>query len=393
MDERQTTAEPGPAASARSQPEPRRRRGARIALLVGTCLLGALLVEAGVRLTLGDRIVLFPRYHTGADYGEFKLRRLRANERFHHRSRDGAWEFRINSAGLRNDREFARPKPPGVFRVLCLGDSHTQGYEVRQEHTYAAVLERFLNANGLRAEVINAGVSGFGTAEQVAYLESEGVKWQPDAVVVGFFANDYEDNLKAGLFQLEADGSLKVVKREHLPGVSVQDKLYAVPGAKWLGEHSYAYAHLFNLVWEHHKARLAASARAAVPVESAVATRAADEHESRLAAALLARLGEFCRSRGIKSLVLDLPQTDERLVARASLNAVAHAAAERHCDGVLAYAALLQPYAGVADLHVAHGQRHITEFTHALLGVAAGQRLLAGRAEPRPALPDSGATR
>ena len=389
--EKPTTAEA--VLSARSQPEKRRWRGAQVALLAGACLLATLIVEVGVRLALGDRIVLFPRYHTGADYGEFKLRKLRPSERFHHRSSDGEWEFRINSTGLRNDREFARPKPPGVFRVLCLGDSHTQGYEVRQEHTFAAVLERFLIAHGLRAEVINAGVSGFGTAEQVAYLESEGVKWQPDAVLLGFFANDYEDNLKAGLFQLEADGSLKVVKREHLPGVSLQDKLYSVPGARWLGEHSYAYAHVFNLVWEHQKARLAASARAAIPVESAVATRAADEHETRLTAALLARLGSYCRSQGIKSLVLDLPQTDERVVARASLNPAARAAAQQHCDGVLAYEPLLEAYAGVAELHVAHGQRHITEFTHTLLGVAAGQRLLAWRAETKPGLPGSGGTR
>ncbi|NBR86425.1 MAG: hypothetical protein EBT61_13115 [Verrucomicrobia bacterium] len=310
----------------------RRRLIAQFALLVGAALVAALLVECAVRVMLGDRIVLFPRYHTGADYGEFKLRRLRPGEHFRHHSRDGDWEFRINRAGLRNDREFARPKPAGVYRVLCLGDSHTQGYEVRQEHTFAMVLERFLNAQGLRAEVINAGISGFGTAEEVAYLESEGVKWEPDAVVLGFFANDYEDNLKAGLFELEGGGSLKAVKHEHLPGVSVQDKLYAVPGTRWLGEHS-------------------------------------------------------CRARGIQSLVLDLPQTDERSVARASLNAGARAAVERHCDDLLAYETLLQPYAGAAELHVAHGQRHISEFTHAVFGVAAGQRLMARRAATKAALP------
>ncbi|NDA66636.1 MAG: hypothetical protein EBY09_08345 [Verrucomicrobia bacterium] len=365
----------------------RRRLIAQFALLVGAALVAALLVECAVRVMLGDRIVLFPRYHTGADYGEFKLRRLRPGEHFRHHSRDGDWEFRINRAGLRNDREFARPKPAGVYRVLCLGDSHTQGYEVRQEHTFAMVLERFLNAQGLRAEVINAGISGFGTAEEVAYLESEGVKWEPDAVVLGFFANDYEDNLKAGLFELEGGGSLKAVKHEHLPGVSVQDKLYAVPGTRWLGEHSYAYAHVFNLVWEHYKARLAADARATAPTESAVATRSADDHETRLAAAVLARLGDFCRARGIQSLVLDLPQTDERSVARASLNAGARAAVERHCDDLLAYETLLQPYAGAAELHVAHGQRHISEFTHAVFGVAAGQRLMARRAATKAALP------
>ena len=80
-------------------------------------------------------------------------------------------------------------------------------------------------------------------------------------------------------------------------------------------------------------------------------------------------------------------------MARVSLNPAARAAAQQHCDGVLDYEPLLRAYAGVAELHVAHGQRHITEFTHTLLGVAAGQRLLAWRAETKPGLPGSGGAR
>ena len=39
---------------------------------------------------------------------------------------------------------YAGEKPDGGFRVLSLGDSHTVGFEVRQEHTFSEVLERFL---------------------------------------------------------------------------------------------------------------------------------------------------------------------------------------------------------------------------------------------------------
>ena len=51
----------------------------------------------------------------------------------------------INSEGLR-DREFPLEKPPGVYRVMMLGDSTTFGWGVRQEDTAAKFLEHKLNA-------------------------------------------------------------------------------------------------------------------------------------------------------------------------------------------------------------------------------------------------------
>jgi hypothetical protein len=78
-------------------------------------------------------------------------------------------------------------KPSGVFRVIALGDSTTEGFEVAQNDTYTAVLERYLKKYGVNAEVFNTRTSGFGTAEELLYLENEGIKYNPDAVVLGFF--------------------------------------------------------------------------------------------------------------------------------------------------------------------------------------------------------------
>ncbi len=40
--------------------------------------------EIATRLLFGNQILLFPRYHTSAHYGEFTLRRLRPNYEFRH---------------------------------------------------------------------------------------------------------------------------------------------------------------------------------------------------------------------------------------------------------------------------------------------------------------------
>jgi lysophospholipase L1-like esterase len=101
----------------------------------------------------------------------------------------------INSQGLR-DREYSQAKPPGVFRILMLGDSTTFGWGVREEDTAAKYLERKLNAQlpaGYdKVEVINAGVGNYDTVQEVTYYETRGRAFRPDLVVLVFFINDPE---------------------------------------------------------------------------------------------------------------------------------------------------------------------------------------------------------
>src|SRR5262249_1431354 len=139
-----------------------RRALANCALLVGSILIGLLVAEFGTRLIFGDTIVLFPRYFTAAHYDGLTLRRLIPNSTFWHTSIDGHWEFRTNAQGFRDDEDYTYDKPAGTRRVLVLGDSHTQGFEVRQSSTFAKVLEHRLRVRGVQAQVLNAGISGFG---------------------------------------------------------------------------------------------------------------------------------------------------------------------------------------------------------------------------------------
>lgn len=149
----------------------------------------------------------------------------------------------INSKGLR-DREFAYPKPQGVKRILVLGDSFTCGYGVQAEDTYAKVLERMLNADSSRAgtwEVINAGVGSTGTANQLAFFETEGYRYSPDLVILGFFQNDYTDNVVSRLYTL--DGGL-LTKHDAATTVwrSVQQVVRVIPGYRTI----FARSHLLN---------------------------------------------------------------------------------------------------------------------------------------------------
>jgi len=104
-------------------------------------------------------------------------------------------DVRINSQGLR-DREFTLEKPPGVYRILMLGDSTTFGWGVAADETASKVLERQLNAARLpgydRFEVLNSGVGNYDTVQEVTYYKTLGRDFHPDLVVLVYFINDPE---------------------------------------------------------------------------------------------------------------------------------------------------------------------------------------------------------
>jgi hypothetical protein len=99
-----------------------------------------------------------------------------------------------NSRGYR-DLERAVAKPPGVKRLLSLGDSFAWGASVEFDDTYAQRIARALERRrpGERWEVVQLALPGMNTVEQASQLVEEGMAYGPDAVVLGYVLNDSED--------------------------------------------------------------------------------------------------------------------------------------------------------------------------------------------------------
>lgn len=118
--------------------------------------------------------------------------------------RDGRITYRYNDAGFR-DVNHPLVKPVDITRVLVIGDSVTEGSGVGQDQIFTHYVQDFL---GSRYEVINLGMSGLNTPQEVHLLEVEGLKYEPDAVVLNFVLNDcdfYSELQAAERFQNEKD--------------------------------------------------------------------------------------------------------------------------------------------------------------------------------------------
>lgn len=120
---------------------------------------------------------------------------------------DGNVISRYNSAGFR-DMEHAVGKPAHITRVVVVGDSVTEGSGVRQEELFASYVQTLL---GSRFEIINLGMSGLNTQQEIHIFEVEGMKYEPDIVVINFILNDcdfFSEFRAAERFQEEKDAKI-----------------------------------------------------------------------------------------------------------------------------------------------------------------------------------------
>jgi hypothetical protein len=187
--------EPNSAAEAAPSSSAPRRRWRRLLGVAAATLLLVGLAEGGLALVYhfwpspafrlfysryGRNIIQYlPRC---AVYDPALGYRLRPG-RFTFRNREFAVEFRVNSAGLRDD-EASLTAP----EVIVLGDSIAMGWGVEQDQTFARRLEA---ATGWR--VLNAGISSYGTPRELkllATLDTSALR----ALVIQYHPNDYDEN-------------------------------------------------------------------------------------------------------------------------------------------------------------------------------------------------------
>ena len=74
-------------------------------------------------------------------------------------------------------------------RIVCLGDSLTEGYGLAPERTYPVLVERMLRDRGQTVRLINAGVSGSTSASAVSRLRWQ-LRSRPEIVLIALGGND-----------------------------------------------------------------------------------------------------------------------------------------------------------------------------------------------------------
>jgi lysophospholipase L1-like esterase len=95
-----------------------------------------------------------------------------------------------NRLGYR-DRDHPQAKPPGTVRIAVLGDSIAAGHRIpRTEEAFPALLETLLRQAGQPVEVLNFGVTGYNTAQEVETLRSRALAFAPDLVLLAYCHND-----------------------------------------------------------------------------------------------------------------------------------------------------------------------------------------------------------
>ena len=102
---------------------------------------------------------------------------------------------RTNAHGFR-DRERTSAKPTGTRRIILLGDSVVEGVGVPDYETMSRHLER-LYPDG-STEVLNFGVSGYCTLAEIELLETKGLAFDPDIVILVFVDNDFHNFNREG---------------------------------------------------------------------------------------------------------------------------------------------------------------------------------------------------
>lgn len=105
--------------------------------------------------------------------------------------------------------------------ILAFGDSLYAGYRLAPGEGYPPRLEAALNASGVKARVVNAGVSGDTTAAARARLAFtlDGQKVKPSLVLVGLGGNDMLRGLPPAETRANLDAILTELDKRQIPAL------------------------------------------------------------------------------------------------------------------------------------------------------------------------------
>ena len=159
-------------------------------------------------------------------------------------------KFEIDARGARGPREYADSPPPGVRRLVTFGDSFTFGDEIPGTGTFQSILE----ARHPDWEVINFGVSGYGTDQALLRYRRLGRDLGAEVVCIGILLENIGRNVNryrplwtpsTGFcatkprFVLDDHGELRLIPQPFADLDALRDALESRTVVRAIADHEY----------------------------------------------------------------------------------------------------------------------------------------------------------
>ena len=193
-----------------------RRFFVRFSIILVSFLFAFLLVEVAIRI-MGETDVDGQFYFMGRALPPYTLSVQQINEKVENYLDDidkvtlvyeplTGWQYRpnatrqkgdftINGIGIRSHQEFTQDPLPDTIRIALFGDSFTATEDVTDDEAWSALLVSELQEAGIRAEVLNFGVGGYGMDQAFLRWQHLGSTYQPDIVLFGFQPENLNRNV------------------------------------------------------------------------------------------------------------------------------------------------------------------------------------------------------
>ncbi len=139
----------------------------------------------------------------------------------------------INSFGMRGE-EFALEDLHGKYVIVVIGDSHTYSSKVEQASgAFPQQLERHLSRLARRGQVavLNMGVLGYNTAQELEVLRAKALQFSPNLVILQYCINDTH---VCNYLQPEHQWLNRLVHKSHLLVLAWKGLLYSGWGQRHL---------------------------------------------------------------------------------------------------------------------------------------------------------------
>jgi len=162
-----------------------------VAIIVGLLIAG-LLGEAALRLIIPSRLARGRHEHSffcrfDREIGWVPLENVTGV----HNAKRATSVVHQNQYGMRGPDDMQLNRTSGKKRVLVLGDSYVWGFGVDQSKLFSAP-----EVHGTNEEILNLGVSGYGTDQEYLLYLRKGTAFDVDQVFIAFTPyNDITNNL------------------------------------------------------------------------------------------------------------------------------------------------------------------------------------------------------